>query len=155
MSSSLGGVSRRSGLAACACRKESRASSGPPAMGGRGCPEALPLWTLCSYLGARGFDPQATAALSLSGRVGGKEGLRCSARAEARPAELRGMGTTPRSARALRVQPADRSTFTPAAQTARASCRGENAGRPVSQSARSRDDPRPIPLQLGLAMARQ
>lgn len=63
MSSSLGGVSRRSGLAAC--RKGPRVSSGPPAMGGCSCPGALPLWTLCSYLGVRGFDPQATGALSL------------------------------------------------------------------------------------------
>lgn len=70
MSSSLGGVSRRSGLAACACRKGPSVSSGPPAMGGRGCPEALPLWTLCSYLGVRGFDPQATEALSLLGGGG-------------------------------------------------------------------------------------
>lgn len=65
------------------------------------------------------------------------------------------MGTVPRPARALRVQPADRSTFTPAAQTARMSCRGADAGRPVRPSVRSRDDPRPIPLQLGLAMTRQ
>lgn len=160
MSSSLGGVSRRPGLAVCACCKglpPPPRHQRPPAMGGRGCPPALQLGKLCFQLSARGFGLKPRRAFNIfqrktfsfaqHARWGASGAL-----GKPRPAELPGMGTASRPIRALGARPSDRGFFGRTARPARAS---QEACRPLSLSARCRDHPRPIPLQLGLAMAQQ
>lgn len=144
MSSSLGGVSRRPGLALCACCKglppPPPRDQRPPAMGGRGCPEALLLWKLCSHLSARGFGP-GHGALRLSEN---RRSHRLSTRGGEPRAHL--VSRAPRSSRewGRPHAPLERSGPDPptaalsdrAAQPARASARKADAGRPLIPSAR-------------------
>lgn len=152
MSSSFGGVPRRPDLAVCACCKglpPPPRYQRPPATGGRGCPEALPLWKLCFHLSAYVFQGRRSHRLSSRG---GEPRAHSVSRA---PRSSREWGQPLVPLERSRLGPPTASIFRPAAQPARASGRRADAGRPLSPSARSRDHPRPIPLQLGLAITQQ
>lgn len=152
MSSSLGGVSRRPDLAVCACSKglpPPPRYQWPPATGGRGCPEALPLWKLCFHL----------SALSLSGKTSHMLSTR-----GGEPRE-HSVSRAPRCSRewGQPFAPLERSRLGPLTAAFSDRLHGQHERRVGEQmqadhsapSARSRDHPRPIPLQLGLAIAQQ
>lgn len=135
MSSSLGGVSRRSGLAACACRKGPRVSSGPPRDGRARLPRGAASLDALFLLGRQRVRPPSH---------GGSKPLRGERGAQMLSTRL----GAPRRAPGDGDGPSPRSSAPSAARRPQHFHTGCTAGKSVLSGSRRRPTSQPVrPLQ--------